>query len=387
MQLGSLRRQLKSLFVLLIAAQAIVLTLLLYRLGHFAELHTELLRLDELRTELHALRTATLDAETGQRGFVITGQEEFLQPYRAAVLTFRARIDRLRVLVAQQPARKLRVDALAAQLLVTQADMAHLVELRRHAGFEAAQQSMVGGEQRAAMDLLRAIAREIDEEVQRQVQAHERSYRLAPSVLVSLAFFGFCGGLLVTTGLGLYVLSRLHTRTMALGKPLVAVSRDLRAAAKAAVRDATNLAQFARTDADTKAEGQATLEVITRMAKDLSTVAMEITSSVRVVAEGPEPGQEAPSAAQLDSIVVLAGRVAQSALSLELTTAEQRRLLDGLSPQQLERNVKSLEQGATRVKKISKDLVNLLHEFPGLAATSSPTTAPVDGSGFEISPT
>ena len=386
MRPGSLRRQLTMLFVFLIAAQLVVVALLYSRIKHFAKQHTELLQIDELRTELYALRAAALDAETGQRGFVITGREEFLQPYRASVPSFQPRLARLHLLVA--PPQKTRVEALATQLALAQSDMARLVELRRLDGFEAAQQKMLDGTQREAMDLLRAMTLEIDEEEQRQAQAQQHSYQLARSALVSLVFFGLCGGLLITLGLGLFVLARLRTLTMAMGRPLAAISRDLRATAKAAASESTNLSEYAKADIDSKAEGQATLDVITRMAKDLSTVAMEITSSVRAVADGPAAGPPEVYTEQLDRVVTLAGRVAQSALSLELTTAEQRRVFDGSSSSllQLDRSVKSVEQQASRVKKISKELVHLLQTFPGLLGESAPATARPDGSDFEIAP-
>ena len=150
MRPGSLRRQLTMLFVFLIGAQLVVVALLYSRIKHFAKQHTELLQIDELRTELYALRAAALDAETGQRGFVITGREEFLQPYRASVPSFQPRLARLRLLVA--PPQKTRVEALATQLALAQSDMARLVELRRLDGFEAAQQKMLDGTQREAMD-------------------------------------------------------------------------------------------------------------------------------------------------------------------------------------------------------------------------------------------
>lgn len=384
MQPGSLRRQLALSFVLLIVAQAVVLALLYSRIKHFAELHTELIQIDALRTEVHALHAAALDAETGQRGFVITGREEFLQPYRAAVLTFQGHIERMRVLVARQPSLQQQVAALSAQLLTAQAEMVRLVELRRHDGFAGAQQLLLNGTQRESMDLLRATSLEIDEQEQKQVKAAERSYLHASSVLINLAFFGFCGTLLATAGLGLFVLARLRALTAAVGNPLAAVNRDLRAAAKAAARDAANLAELAKTDADTKAEEQATLDVITRMAKDLSTVAMEITSSVRVV----EEGREALGAEQLEGIISLAGRIAQSALSLELTTAEQRRVFEAscTSGQGLERCVRSAEHTAVRVRKIAKDLVRLWQAIPGLGDKRAAEAAPLDGSESEIAP-
>src|SRR5215212_5946458 len=50
--------------------------------------------------ELHTTFSALQDVETGQRGFVITGEEEFLKPYQAAINSVPRRLASLRELLA-----------------------------------------------------------------------------------------------------------------------------------------------------------------------------------------------------------------------------------------------------------------------------------------------
>src|SRR6185312_14552593 len=45
------------------------------------------------------------DAETGQRGFVITGDEQFLEPYTAATQTIERTVRELREQTADNPAQ------------------------------------------------------------------------------------------------------------------------------------------------------------------------------------------------------------------------------------------------------------------------------------------
>src|SRR5580692_5864908 len=58
--------------------------------------------LDRLATTFSLLK----DAETGQRGFVITGDESFLEPYQHAVETMGPTLAELRSLSADMPAAK-----------------------------------------------------------------------------------------------------------------------------------------------------------------------------------------------------------------------------------------------------------------------------------------
>jgi CHASE3 domain sensor protein len=49
-------------------------------------------------TELAEMLSTLVDAETGQRGFIITGEERYLQPYQTAVDAVQAHIDHVAAL-------------------------------------------------------------------------------------------------------------------------------------------------------------------------------------------------------------------------------------------------------------------------------------------------
>lgn len=59
--------------------------------------------LQPARDELSAILTSLIDQETGQRGYVITGQERFLEPYVTGRLGVDSGVMRLRQLVGDQP--------------------------------------------------------------------------------------------------------------------------------------------------------------------------------------------------------------------------------------------------------------------------------------------
>ena len=56
-------------------------------------------RSTELLLALDNVLSLAVDAETGQRGYVITGKKEYLAPYRAAVGSIHAQMDALERLV------------------------------------------------------------------------------------------------------------------------------------------------------------------------------------------------------------------------------------------------------------------------------------------------
>src|ERR1035438_3500594 len=50
------------------------------------------------------------DAETGQRGYIITGDESFLEPYQAAAPAIATTVNDLRELTSDNPAQQKRID-------------------------------------------------------------------------------------------------------------------------------------------------------------------------------------------------------------------------------------------------------------------------------------
>jgi len=61
---------------------------------------------------LEALIAQTVNAENGHRGYVVTADETFLEPYLHVRGAIPAEMEQLRTLIADNPAQQLRLDAL-----------------------------------------------------------------------------------------------------------------------------------------------------------------------------------------------------------------------------------------------------------------------------------
>ena len=103
------------------------------------------------------------DAETGQRGYLITGETSYLEPYNIALANIDKQVKTLEQLTADNPAQQARIPALknriADRLKILQEGLA----LRKENGFEAAREMILTGRGKDEMDELR---RQIDEMVQ-----------------------------------------------------------------------------------------------------------------------------------------------------------------------------------------------------------------------------
>ena len=125
---------------------------------------------------------ATLvDAETGQRGYLLTGQDTYLEPYTAGIKAHGAVLDTLRALTADNPAQQHRLDTLAAWSTHKRAELLRTIDVYRNAGAAAALAIVDSGQGRATMDSIRGIAGRLQAEETRLLgkrEALERRRRL-----------------------------------------------------------------------------------------------------------------------------------------------------------------------------------------------------------------
>jgi len=147
------------------------------------------------------------DAETGTRGYVVTGQEEYLDPYKTAAKNIKGRIEPFRKLVADNPAQVTRIaefaDAANARLVLLE----QTIELRRLQGFEAAQRSMLSGIGRKHMKEARAVADTIVKEENRLLtQRNTQTVLSVQLVTLTRVFFTLVN--LVLMGFIWYLLGR-----------------------------------------------------------------------------------------------------------------------------------------------------------------------------------
>jgi PAS domain S-box-containing protein len=113
----------------------------------------EQVRLDGI-TRLEQLESVVKDAETGQRGFVITGDESYLQPFNQATAQLPADLEKLRkcsrVVLAPDEAAKV-ADLVQRKM----EELRSSIDLRRSGGFEAALPQIQSGSGKQLMDELR----------------------------------------------------------------------------------------------------------------------------------------------------------------------------------------------------------------------------------------
>ena len=98
------------------------------------------------------------DAETGERGYLITGSEIYLQPYEEAVSSINQHVQQLKTLTAGDPVAAPLVALLAEHIATKLSELSESINLRRRVSFEAAQALVLTEEGKRTMDAIRRVS-------------------------------------------------------------------------------------------------------------------------------------------------------------------------------------------------------------------------------------
>jgi len=119
---------------------------------------------NRIQGELAEVLSSMKDAETGQRGFVITGDESYLAPYLVGKDEIVKVLARLRDLLHGDAAKLKQVDEAERLIGEKLAELKRTIDMRRSSGFETTQKEIVGGTGKAYMDDLRKLVGLMDQE-------------------------------------------------------------------------------------------------------------------------------------------------------------------------------------------------------------------------------
>jgi PAS domain S-box-containing protein len=128
--------------------------------------------------------------ESAARGYVITGAERHIQPYRQAVDAVRPTLQELRRLTSDNPGQQGRLDRLEALTNAKLAVMQRSVELRATNDDETAQRQVSSGEGMAVMDELRGVLAEMKGEEDRLLKERADEKQASASRTITVISFG-----------------------------------------------------------------------------------------------------------------------------------------------------------------------------------------------------
>ncbi len=142
----------------------------------------------EILSSLQSLQGFVIDAETSQRGYMLTGDESYLLPYSQASSSVPLESRRLQQLTSDNPEQLARLDALTALIDSKFAELDRTIELRRAGQVQEALALVRSDGGRVTMEAIRAAIATMTQSEQALMEEREEAWQQASqfSVFVSV---------------------------------------------------------------------------------------------------------------------------------------------------------------------------------------------------------
>jgi len=180
-----------ALFALLL-----ILSLCLVSWRQVVQANRQIAESERALVDITQVRTLSVDAETGQRGFLITDDIGYLEPYTKAVDNLPSQIKKLRELARGNAEAERDIRDLSSLVEVKTTELRRTIQLRMDKGISEAINVVKTGRGKQLMDSIRALCTHMEEEELTRLQRHsrnaERKSQVAGLVTVfaSLGMFG-----------------------------------------------------------------------------------------------------------------------------------------------------------------------------------------------------
>jgi CHASE3 domain sensor protein len=134
---------------------------------HFRGATHSVSRAQDVLLELESTLKSLTKAETGQRGYILTGAEHFLFPYRDALEAVRGHLRRLIDLTEENSVQQRHIAQLVRQIDERMDQLGHTIVTHRADGLQAASHVVLANYEKQTMD---SIHRTVDEMRQEEAQ-------------------------------------------------------------------------------------------------------------------------------------------------------------------------------------------------------------------------
>ncbi|MDZ8081136.1 MAG: response regulator [Nostoc sp. DcaGUA01] len=148
----------------------------------------------QVLSQIEELNLQLTNAETGQRGYIITGEQRYLEPYNATMQSLTQKFKELQKLTADNPNQQNRLEMLEPLLTERMAVMKNVIDLRQSQGLEIAQQAIITDEGKRLMDQIQKLLQAMKNEEnvllkRRSERAQAAAHQTLATIVYSIPLF------------------------------------------------------------------------------------------------------------------------------------------------------------------------------------------------------
>ncbi|HEY9762547.1 MAG TPA: response regulator [Trichocoleus sp.] len=163
--------------------------------------------------QLNGLELALANAETGQRGYLLTGRPGYLEPYDNSIAVIDRNYEALQELTADNPDQQRQLDQLGSLIESRLGRLREGIRLRDTQGFAAAQTFVLSDQGRRLMDQIRTLMAEIKAEEEAALQQRSTRSQIAAQQTLETISYGIPAAFVVLSLVGFW-LSRNISRPL-----------------------------------------------------------------------------------------------------------------------------------------------------------------------------
>jgi methyl-accepting chemotaxis protein len=235
----------------------------------------------QVRTALADLLSEMKDAETGQRGYIITGEDSYLAPYESALSQIKSTFDDVRMLTSDNPDQQRRFTNLAPVIDAKLAELKQTIDLRRSQGFDAAVKVVQTNAGRDSMDRIRALVGAADQTERELLAQRAEEARAGNALTMEIILWGGIFGTLFVVIVGSLITRSLSARIGTAVNQVRSSSTELQAAANQQATGAKEQAAAMTEISTTITELLATSRQIAESAQRVAQNAEQTASAAR----------------------------------------------------------------------------------------------------------
>ncbi len=244
----------------------------------------------QVRENLDQALSALQNAETGQRGYIITGDDQYLEPYRAGTELVSQAIQNVRRLTADNLEQQRRLDLLEPLVKNKIAELRETVDLRGRKGFDAALQVVRTDKGKQVMDEIRKVIAEMKNEEKTLLERRDGVLQASARTTVSVIVYGVPIAFVLLALFGFWI-----TRTIT-GQLRESIAR-LSSASSEILATTTQIASGAAETASAVSETTATVEEVKQTAGVASQKAKLVSENAQSASQVSQTGRKSVDSA------------------------------------------------------------------------------------------
>ena len=236
-------------------------------------------------TKIGNLLSALQDAETGQRGYLLVGKEDYLQPYVSGVAQANENLQALRTLTSDNPAQQRRLASLGNLINDKFEELQTTISLQKTKGFDAALKVVQTNRGKKEMDDIRGIISEMLGEEYALLNERNNIENTGAKSTRSLILYG-----IAAVALSMVLIGYAVTRTISF--QLKASMGQLASTSSQILATTTQIAAGAAETASAVTETTATVEEVKQTAQLASQKAKSVSESAQKAAQTSMDGKK-----------------------------------------------------------------------------------------------